>query len=537
MTAFDLPISTGADSAPRVHPLGRNARVLLCSIFGPFAQDDEYGSRAINPMELYHNQVTRVQGPWSLRMFHRSFGLMIIQQNISAPCTLLDFPTLERFREEITTQPYDIIGISAIPPNLRKVEEMCRMIREAQPQATIVVGGHVASVDDLERRLEVDHVVRGEGVRWFRRFLGEPEDQPIRHPRVTSGFGARAMGVPILDKRHVGTAMLVPGVGCPIGCNFCATSAMFGGKGQFISFYETGDELFDVMQQLERDMNVRSFFALDENFLLHHKRAMRLLELMEEHDKAWSLYVFSSANVLQRYTTEQLIRLGIMWVWLGIEGEHTDYDKIREIDTRVLVKKLQSHGIQVLGSTIIGLEDHRPENIDQVIDYAVSHDANFRHPHIPEGMENEMLLRAFERDFEVNGPSIARLVRTLLQGWQRYHDHPDPRIRARIEWETKDVPTNHAGVLWAARVWYRRQPDLRRRLTAVLHDIYEAFGPKSRRAARLWGKHFHRNLVQEEKRLSEGWIYEPPTFYEKTHQPSEAHDLHVAKGVPSITDR
>ena len=118
MTAFDLPISTGADSAPRVHPLGRNARVLLCSIFGPFAQDDEYGSRAINPMELYHNQVTRVQGPWSLRMFHRSFGLMIIQQNISAPCTLLDFPTLERFREEITTQPYDIIGISAIPPNV-----------------------------------------------------------------------------------------------------------------------------------------------------------------------------------------------------------------------------------------------------------------------------------------------------------------------------------------------------------------------------------------------------------------------------------
>ena len=54
------------------HPKGSRARVLLTSVFGPYAQDDEFGSRKINPMELYHNQVTREQGPFSLRMFHRS---------------------------------------------------------------------------------------------------------------------------------------------------------------------------------------------------------------------------------------------------------------------------------------------------------------------------------------------------------------------------------------------------------------------------------------------------------------------------------
>ena len=85
-----------------VHPKGTRARVLLTSVFKPFARDDEFGSRAINPVELYHNQVTREQGPFSLRMFHRSWGLMFIQQNISAPCTLLDFPTRERFVRELT---------------------------------------------------------------------------------------------------------------------------------------------------------------------------------------------------------------------------------------------------------------------------------------------------------------------------------------------------------------------------------------------------------------------------------------------------
>ena len=83
------------------HLKGIRARVLLTSVFGPYAQDDEYGSRTINPMELYHNQVTRVQGPFSLRMFHRSWGLMMIQQNIGAPSTLLDFPTLDQFIREI----------------------------------------------------------------------------------------------------------------------------------------------------------------------------------------------------------------------------------------------------------------------------------------------------------------------------------------------------------------------------------------------------------------------------------------------------
>jgi len=67
------------------HPRGTRARVLLSSVFGPYAQDDEFGSRAINPMELYHNQVTRAQGAFSLRMFHRSWGIMLIQATSPRP--------------------------------------------------------------------------------------------------------------------------------------------------------------------------------------------------------------------------------------------------------------------------------------------------------------------------------------------------------------------------------------------------------------------------------------------------------------------
>jgi len=539
------------------HRLGSRARVLLTSVFGPYARDDEYGSRKINPMELYHNQVTRVQGPFSLRMFHRSWGIMLIQANIDASSALLDFPNLDRFIEEITTHEYDIVGISSIIPNVGKVRKMCELVREHLPAATLVVGGHVANLPNLDERIDVDHIVKGEGVRWMRRFLGEDEDRPIQHPRMLSGIGARTLGVRLGEKPGDVAATLIPSVGCPMGCNFCSTSAMFGGKGHCTHLYETGDALFDVMCGLERDLHVRSFFVMDENFLLHRKRAMRLLELIKEHGKAWTLYVFSSAKVLCSYTMEQLVGLGISWVWMGLEGKDSQYAKLNGTDTHELVRTLQSHGIRVLGSSIIGLEEHTPENIDAAIDYAISHVTdfhqfmlytpipgtplhaehraagtllsldefseadthgqyrfNYRHPHIKNGQESEFLLRAFRRDFEVNGPSFIRLARTTLRGWHRYKNHPDREIRRRYAWETRDLPTVYAGALWAARHWYRDDPAMSAKISRILKDIYREYGLKSRLAAPLVGRYLRFTMAREARRLRRGWTYEPPTFYE-----------------------
>ncbi len=557
MIAQQLSTRNGDLQAHATHPLGSKAKVLLTSVFGPYGQDDEYGSRKMNPMELYHNQVTRVQGPFSLRMFHRSWGLMFIQANIEAPATLLDFPTRERFIEEIRDHDYDVVGISSIIPNILKVQMMCQLVRRHLPDATIVVGGHIANLPALDRRIDADHIVRGEGVRWFREFLGEQTDRPYRHPAVPSGIGARNMGVTLSEKPGDVAAAVVPSVGCPIGCNFCATSAMFGGKGRFVNFYQTGDELFDIMCQLEETMRVQSFFMMDENFLLHRKRALRLLELMEDNDKAWALYVFSSANVVRTYTIEQLVALGISWVWMGLEGQDSQYSKLHGVDARVLVRQLQAHGIRVLGSSIIGLENHRPENIDEVIEYAVGFDTdfhqfmlytpipgtalhreldakglmkepgtysecdihgqdifNYRHPHIKDGQETKFVKRAFARDFEVNGPSVVRVVRTTLAGWKRYRNHPNARIRRRFAWEARSLRTTFAAAVGAAKLHYRKQPALHAKMANVLRDLHRQFGFTARLVSLLGGWWLLRRIRREEKRLAAGWTCEPPTCYE-----------------------
>ncbi len=539
-----------------VHPLGTRARVLLTSVFGPYGQDDEYGSRKINPMELYQNQVTRVQGGFSLRMFHRSFGLLIIQANIDTPCTMLDFPTLDRFSEEIRRESYDIIGISGILPNVGKVRKMCELIRRCQPNAVIVIGGHITNKDGLNKLIDADLIVRGEGIRWFQRYLGQDDTAPIKHPMTISGFGGRILGINLGNRPGGTAAILIPSVGCPVGCNFCSTSALFGGKGNFINFFETGDELFTVMCEMEKKLKVRSFFVLDENFLLHKKRALRLLELMEAKNKSWMLSVFSSARVLRSYTIDQLVRLGIGWVWMGLEGQESSYDKLKGVDTMALVKLLQKNGIRVLGSSIIGLENHTPANINDVIDYAVSHESvfhqfmlytpvpgtplfekhkeagellsasefpyadahgqyrfNYRHPHFKSGEEEKLLLDAFGRDFKVNGPSLLRLIRVLLNGWQTYKNAPR-RIRKRFAWEVFPVRSTYAGAVWAMRKWYSDDKVMAGKADELLKDIYATFGWKTRLITPFFGRIAYYCLKKEEARLAAGWIYEPQSFYE-----------------------
>ena len=508
-------------------------------------------------MELYHNQVTRAQGSFSLRMFHRSWGIMLIQANISAPCTVLDFPTRKDFTREITAHHYDVIGISAIIVNVAKVREMCRMIRKLSPDSTIVIGGHVAAIPGIEKMIDADHIVKGEGISWMRRYLGEDDNASIRHPAIVSGMRTRIMGIRLPERKGATAATIIPSVGCPMGCNFCTTSAFFGGKGNFVNFFESGDELFDVMQQMETELQVQSFFIMDENFLLHRERAMRLLERMKEAHKSWSMSVFASANAIRKYTMQELVELGVSWLWMGLESPQASYNKLQGTDTRQLTRELREHGIRVQGSTIIGLEHHTPDNILAEIEHAVSHDTdfhqfmlytpvpgtplfkqmseegrmlhdvdyadvhgqfkfNFKHAAISRDDSKRFLDWAFWRDFEANGPSLYRISRTLLAGWKRYKDWPDARVRERFAREMYKLNGVYSSALWAMERQFRKvDVKVSDEIRALREEFKQESGIVSRLMPTVLGPMLLWSTRREEKRLARGKTYEPPTILER----------------------
>jgi hypothetical protein len=296
---------------------------------------------------------------------------------------------------------------------------------------------------------------------------------------------------------------------------------------------------------------------MDENFLLQRKRAMELLALMKQNNRPWAFYVFSSANAIKQYTMEELVELGISWVWLGLESPHSSYSKLAGTDTMQLTKMMKENGIRTLGSTIVGLEHHTPENIGEEIEYAIKHNTdfhqfmlytpvpgtplyyqmqeegrmledvdladihgqwkfNFKHAAISRDDSKKFLDSAFQRDFELNGPSVYRICRTTLNLWRRYHNHPDPRVRDRIEWEVASLKSAYAGALWAMERKLRdANAAISNSVRQLRKEIEGEFGIKARLSAAVIGPVLWWSTGREEKRLSAGQTYEPRTFTER----------------------
>jgi hypothetical protein len=303
--------------------------------------------------------------------------------------------------------------------------------------------------------IDADHIVRGEGISWMRRYLGEDEHAPIRHPAIVSGLETRIMGIRLPNRKGGTAATIIPSVGCPMGCNFCTTSAFFGGKGKFVNFYETGDELFEVMCGIESELKVHSFFVMDENFLLHRTRAMQLLERMKEAGKSWELSIFASANAIRKYTMLELVELGVSWVWMGLESPRSNYSKLQGERCHQLTRNFANTGYEcrarpssdssITRPTTSRKRSNRrslPDRLPPVhaLHPGAGHAAlpgdgrarasadrhrlrrhsravqiQFPHAAISRDDSKRFLDWAFWRDFEKNGPSLYRMCQTMLR--------------------------------------------------------------------------------------------------------------------------
>jgi hypothetical protein len=295
---------------------------------------------------------------------------------------------------------------------------------------------------------------------------------------------------------------------------------------------------------------MKSFFIMDENFLLQRRRALELLELMRTSGKSWTLHIFSSANAIAKYRHEELVELGIASIWIGLESPRSDYAKLAGTDTRRLAEELREHGIILLGSTILGLEHHTPGNLPAEIEHAVAHDTdlhqfmlytpvpgtplyrqmqeegrlldvdladihgqdmfNFNHPAISRTESRRFLELAFRRDFERNGPSLFRICRTLLAGWKRHKGHLDPRVRARFHRDARVLRYAYPACLWAMeRRLQGPNREIAGRVRALREELEREFGLFTAVVRRVLGPVLLWTSWREERRWAANKSFEP----------------------------
>ena len=518
-------------------------KILLSSVFGPFGVDNAY-SRKENVMELFHNQVTREQGMFSLRCHHHSFGLYFIAENIDAPVTVLDFPSEKAFLRQIKKN-YDYVGISFITSNFAKARRMAQLVRQYAPASKIVLGGHGTNIEDIEKQIENDFICKGEGVKWFRRLLGEDPDRPFIHPVLPSGFSERTLGIPLKTE----AAVLIPGVGCPNACRFCTTSHFFGK--QYTSYFDTGEELFDACLKMERKLGSREFFVMDENFLKRPQRARELLQLMEKHNKLYRFGIFSSADTIAEVGVEFMARLGVYFTWIGVESQKDLFEKNRGIDLKPLVRDLREHGIGVLTSTILFLEHHDKDTIWDDIKFTVDlepdfsqfmqlaplpvtalyreydekgmlrkdipyeewhgqHRIWFRHPHFTPEESEDYLRRAFRYEYDTLGSGMLRMCATILRGYRTLAGYHDPMMKKRRE-QLETIARRYYPILPVMKK-HAHNPRVQDLTAEILAEYEREFGalPLTQRLITAVAGFF---AAREAARVKNGNnVYQPKTF-------------------------
>ena len=105
-----------------------------------------------------------------------------------------------------------------------------------------------------------------------------------------------------------------------------------------------------------------------------------------------------------------------------------------------------------------------------------------------------------------------------LQGWQRYKDYPDPRVRERFAREMKKLSRAYNAALWVMEREFRKvNQSVSEQIHSLRREVEKEFPVMARLTAILLGPVLLWSARREERRLASGRTYEPPTIVERSN--------------------
>ncbi len=435
-----------------------------------------YGDAPSVGYELLFNQVTREQGIFSPRAVHRHFSLDYIAENLDAPAVVLQYPTKRELIRELK-KGYDYVGVSFLLAVFHRMKETVALIRKYAPQSKIVLGGYGTVLKDEVLKPYSDFICREEGVAFFRTLLEEPAiPMPYKHPLITSTL--KIFSMPVSK-----TGMIFAGLGCPNGCDFCCTSHFF--RRRHIRLLPEGKDIMEVIERYLEADPVMSFVILDEDFLLHKKRALEFRDAVLRSGKTLSIFVFSSIKAISQYKVDEILEMGIDGFWIGYEGTRSGYAKQQGRPVEEIFTEFRQHGITILSSMIVGFDYQNQEVVAKELDglmalkpalcqfliYGPTPGTPFYERIMKEGLLQDALIAdtekyyrksdgfstmikhptlsveaieaiqrwCFKEDFQRLGPSLIRVVETWFLGYQTLKNSPNPALQGKARRFAREV--------------------------------------------------------------------------------------------------
>jgi radical SAM superfamily enzyme YgiQ (UPF0313 family) len=269
----------------------------------------------------------------------------------------------------------DLAGISVRTMFAQRAYEISASFRKRGIRT--VLGGIHPSMCPDEARQHSDAIVVGEAEEVWRTLLQDAENGELKRiykadQKADLKAYPAAVRAPLAKSKYL-LDMVQTTKGCPFHCEFCSVYAFDGQKIRSKTVDQVLQEIKDINVSGGRYKKKAILFA-DDNILANRKYARQLFHALKPLNLNWSCQ--ASINISRDEEILGLMReAGCGAVFIGLESiseknlSRMDKGVNRRHDYIDAIQKIQSHGMLVQGSFILGYDFDTQSSFDELIHF------------------------------------------------------------------------------------------------------------------------------------------------------------------------
>jgi radical SAM superfamily enzyme YgiQ (UPF0313 family) len=303
----------------------------------------------------------------------------------------------EAFEKVDFEERADLVGLTAQTPAAPRAYQIAGEFRKRG--IPVVMGGFHASMLPEEALRHVDAVVIGEAEEVWPQLIEDFRRGQMK--RIYQGNGFINPSILPLPRRELLNAkfyfplkLLETTRGCPHHCDFCGVSKFFGFRYRNRPLSEIDRELAAIFEKgpvmnpfpkkvlslFSRDLPYflkrRLLYIIDSNIAGDKRFSLDLLSLLKEYDLLWyghaPVSIAFDQKLLTGFSQSGCIAVNIGFESFSMENLKTMGKGFNQPSHYAeAVKRIHDHGIGVMGTFLVGLDDDDSQVFQRIFDFCI----------------------------------------------------------------------------------------------------------------------------------------------------------------------
>lgn len=283
----------------------------------------------------------------------------------------------ENYEDVNFNEGFDLVAISTMT---QQVDRAYQIAREFMKRKTkVAIGGIHPTLLPVEAKEHADTVFVGEGEETWPRFIKDFKSnnaQPFYKSSVLVDLKTSPLPrFDLLNPDHYKMIWIQTTRGCPIDCEFCAASKIFGFKFRRKDIKHILEEI-KLVKDIWKTPHIN--FA-DDNMFMDRKYSKKLINAISPLKIRWTAQ--TDISIADDDDLISLMRdAGCEILFIGFES--LSKNNLANIDRQgwkfkrsdsyaFAINKIQAHGIGVMGAFMIGLDNDDISTFDKLIDFII----------------------------------------------------------------------------------------------------------------------------------------------------------------------